>query len=73
MNVSAESVHSLLTRVGLSVAKSYLVVLQLDQAAVADGNPENIGCQVFQGCAAIAHRFAVHDPLLLPDLGGNLA
>ena len=54
-----------------TVAKGHLVVFQLDQAAVADGYPENIGGQVFQGCAPIAHRFAVHHPILLPDLAWN--
>ena len=58
-----------LTGVRRPVAKGHLVVLQLDQAAVADGDSENIGGQVFQGRATIAHWFAVNDPILLPDPG----
>src|SRR3990172_9468358 len=57
-----------LTRVRGAVAKGHLVVFQLDQAAVADGYAENIRRQIPQGCAAIAHRFAVNNPILLPDL-----
>ncbi len=55
-----------LTCVRRSEAKSRLVVLQLDQAAVADGYPENIRRQVFQGGAPIPHRLAVNDLILLP-------
>ena len=62
-----------LPRVRGPVAKSNLVVLQLDQAAVADGNAEDIRRQVFQSRATIAHRFAMNDPILLPDPGGNLS
>ena len=50
------------------VAKGNLVVFELDQAAVGDGYPENIGGEVFQGCVSIADWFAVHHPILLPDL-----
>ena len=58
-----------LTGVRRPVAKCNPVVLQLDQAAVADGHSENIGRQVLQGCAPIANRFAVHHPILLPNPG----
>jgi hypothetical protein len=50
-----------------AVAKGDLVVFELDQATVADGNPEDIRSQVLEGSTAIADRFAVNDPLLLPD------
>ena len=61
-----------LTRVRCPVVKCNLVVLQLDQAAVADGNAEDIRGQVFQGRATIANRFAMHHPILLPDPGWYL-
>ena len=51
-----------------TIAEGHLAILQADQAAVADGDAENIGRQVLQSCAAIAYRFAVNDPFLLPDL-----
>jgi len=57
-----------LSRIRRPIMKSNLVVLQLDQAAVADGHAKDIGSQVFQSCTPIAHRFAVHHPILLPDL-----
>ena len=69
---SGEGAQLGLTHVCCPVAKSHLPVFQLDQAAVADGNSENIRRQVFQGGATIAHRFAMHHPILLPDLGVNL-
>ena len=62
-----------LARVRRPVAKGhrrnkFRVVFEFDQAAVADRYSKNIGSQVFQGRAAIAHRFAVNSPILLPDL-----
>jgi len=52
------------------VAKGHLVVFELDQAAVADCHAKDIGSQAFQSCTPIAHRFALHHPILLPDLQG---
>jgi hypothetical protein len=42
------------------------------QAAIADGNPMDIGSEIFKGGLPIANGLAVHDPLLRPDLGGDL-
>jgi hypothetical protein len=61
-----------LSSIGRAVAKGDLVVFELDQAAVADGNPEDVRSQVLEGSASIANRFAVDDPLLLPDGGGDI-
>ncbi len=52
-----------------AVAKGDLVVFELDQTAVTDGDPENVRSEILEGSAAIADRFAVDDPLLLPDIG----
>jgi hypothetical protein len=60
--------RAVLTTHRRSVAKGYLVVLQHDQAPVADGHTEDIRGQVLQGGAAIPHRLAVHHPILLPNL-----
>jgi len=54
---------------GRAVAKGDLVVFELDQAAVADGDTEDVGSQVLEGSVAVADRFAVDDPILLPDIG----
>ena len=57
---------------GRAVAKGDLVVFEFYQAAVADGDPEDVGSQVLEGSASIADRFAVNDPLLLPDGGRDI-
>ena len=44
-----------------------MVVFELNQAAVADGDPEDVRGEILDGRAAIADRFAVDNPLLLPD------
>jgi hypothetical protein len=41
-------------------------VLQLGQAAVADGHTEDIRGQVLEGGTTIAHRLAVHNPRQSP-------
>ena len=58
--------------IGRAVAKSDLIVFELDQAAVADGDPEDIRSEIFDGSAAIADRFAVNDPILFPDTGRDI-
>jgi hypothetical protein len=50
-----------LPRVRSPIAKGNLVILQLNQAAVASDNAENIRSQVFQDRAAIPHRLAVNN------------
>jgi hypothetical protein len=66
--------HAQLESAGVSgiVAKSDLVILQLDQAAIADSHTKDKGGQVFQGGVPISNCFAVHYPTLLPDLGWYL-
>ena len=57
---------------GRAIAKGDLVVFEFDQAAVADGNTEDVGSQVLEGSAAVADRFTVDDPILLPDGGRDI-
>ena len=57
---------------GRAVTKGDLVVFEFYQAAVADGDPEDVGSQVLEGSAAVADRFAVDDPILLPDSGRDI-
>jgi hypothetical protein len=56
-----------LSGIGRAVAKGDLVVFEFYQTAVADGDPEDVRSQVLEGSTSIADRFAVNDPLLLPD------
>jgi hypothetical protein len=56
---------------GRAVAKGDLVVFEFYQAAIADGDPEDVRSAILEGSAAIADRFAVDHPLLLPDGGGD--
>ena len=64
-----EGAELVLVGIGRAVAKSDLIVFELDQAAVADGNPEDVRSQVLEGSAAIADGFAVDDPVLFPGAG----
>ena len=59
-----------LSGIGSAITKSDLIArsVQFDQTVVADGDAEDVGCQVLQCGAAIANRFAVGDPLLFPDV-----
>jgi len=61
-----------LPRIGIPVAKRHAVILQLQDAIIANGHPEDVRGQIFQGAQAGTHVFAMHDPLLLPDLGRNV-
>ena len=54
-----------LARVGF-VTERDLVVLHLDDAAVAERNTKDVGGEILERGAAIADRLAMHDPLLLP-------
>lgn len=65
--LGGESAELELSRIGRSVAKGDLVVFEFDQAAVGDGDPENVRSQVLESSASIADLFAVDDPFLLPD------
>jgi len=53
-------------------AKRYLASGQLEDAIVADGNPEDVRCQILQGGQSITHRLTMHHPLLLPHLGRDI-
>jgi hypothetical protein len=66
-----ESAEGGLAGSGRAVTKGDLVVFEFDQAAIADGDPEDVGSQVFKGSTATANRFAVNDPILFPDFGGD--
>ena len=48
------------------VAEGDLVVLDLDDAAIAEGDAKDVGGEILERGAAIADRLAMHDPLLLP-------
>jgi hypothetical protein len=54
---------------GRAVEKGDLVVFELDQAAVADCDPEDVRSEIFESSTAIADWFAVNNPILLPDIG----
>ena len=69
---SREGAELDLAGIGRSVAKGDLVVFELDQAAVADGDAEDVGSQVLEGSTSIADRFAMDDPILLPDGGWDI-
>ena len=56
---------------GRAVAKGDLVVFEFYQAAVADGDPEDVRGEILEGRAAITDRFAVNNPVLLRDGGGD--
>ena len=60
-----------LARVGF-VAERDLVVLDLDDAAVTEGDPKDIGSKILEGDAAIADGLAVDDPILLPHGSGDV-
>jgi hypothetical protein len=54
---------------GVAVAERHTITFQLEEPVVAQGDPENVGCQVLQSIQTAAHAFTVDHPLLLPDLG----
>jgi hypothetical protein len=58
-----------LAGVGRAIAEGDLVVLELDETAVGDGDAEDIGGQVFEGRASIANGFAMDNPLMFPGRG----
>ena len=58
--------------VGRAVVKGDLVIFEFYQAAVADGDTEDVGSQVLEGSATIADRFAMDNPILLPDGGRDI-
>ena len=42
------------------------------QTAIAKRHPVDIGCQIAKRGLPVAHGFAVHDPVLLPNFGWDL-
>jgi len=61
-----------LAGIGRAVAKGDLVIFELDQTAVADCDAEDVGSQVLEGSVAVADRFTVDDPIMLPDGGWDI-
>ena len=61
-----------LAGIGRAIVEGDLVVFELDQTAVADGDSKDVGCEILEGRAAVADRFAVDNPVLLPDGGGDI-
>ena len=62
----ARSFHSGLR---VPITKRDLVVFQLQDAVIANGHSEDVGCKILQGSQARSHFFTMHDPLLLPHFG----
>ena len=60
-----------LARVGL-VTERDLVVLDLDDTPVAEGDAKDVRGKILERGAAIADRFAMNDPVLLPHRGGDV-
>ena len=54
------------------VAEGDLVILDLDDAAIAEGNAKDVGGEILEGRAAIADGLAVDDPVLLPHGSGDV-
>ena len=67
-----ESAELDLAGIGRAVAKGDLVVFELDQTAVADGDPKDVGNQVLKCSAAVADQFAGDHPVLLLGGGGDI-
>lgn len=65
--LGGESAELELVGCGRAIAKSNLIVFEFYQAAVGDGDPEDVRSEILEGSTAIADRFAVDDPFLLPD------
>jgi hypothetical protein len=57
--------------VGGAIAEGDLAVGQFEDAAVADGDAEDVGSQILQGVETIAHGLAMNDPILLPHCWGD--
>ena len=64
--------------IGFAILKSDLrlfhaaLVNKVDQSAIADGNAVNIWCKILEGGLPIPNRQTMHDPILKPDLVGEL-
>jgi hypothetical protein len=58
--------------VRLFVSEGHGIVLDLDNPAVGDGDPEDIGSEVFDGMRAVSHCLGVDIPGNVPDFGVDL-
>jgi putative transposase len=56
----------------VTISKSHLMLIQFQDAVIADGHPEDVRRQVFQGTQSGPHRFTMHHPVLFPNLVWNL-
>jgi len=54
--------------VRLFISKKYLVIFDLDDAAVRDGHFKDIGREIFYAVGAGADGLAVDHPVLIPNL-----
>ena len=54
------------------VTKRDLVILDLDDATVAEGDTKDVGSEILERGAAIADGLAMHDPVLFPYRGGDV-
>jgi len=48
------------------------ILIDGDQASVAEGDAMDVGSQVFEGSLSIPYPFAMHDPFSPPDYCGDL-
>jgi hypothetical protein len=70
--IGREGAELELAGIGRAIVEGDLVVFELDQATVADSDPKDVGSEILEGRAAVANRFAVDNPVLLPDGGRNI-
>ena len=79
-NVLKETVNELFGRQGAelglvcaggAITESDLILLHLDEAAVAEGDAKDVGREILEGGAAVADGLAMHDPVLLPHGRGD--
>ena len=67
-----------LSAIGSAVLKGDLgtfhtaAIVKRKQTTIADGNAMDIRSQILERSLTISNRLAMNDPLLRPDLGGNL-
>ena len=47
-------------------------IIESQQTAIVDGHAMDIRRQILERSLTIAHRFAMNDPILTPDLGRNM-
>ena len=54
------------------ITKSDLAVFEFEDAVVAQGHAEDIGGEIFESRWAAADGLTINDPILVPDLRGQL-